>query len=313
MLPNQPYSISVKASTSTTTFNQSEPVHIRTFAEPENIVLHQATPYSIQVSWKAHDNISKYVLEYQEMNAASNTLVVYDSELSVLSNTGYAKDIYTIENLEPKTRYRFSILLYFSKRDTPYTWPPDSRFVYETLGDRPSAPGQPKINNVREKVYKVVWEPAKENGATILEYSLEAWKRTQFRRVQRSIMDDNINSTYDQEAYPDVQTFGDHYTKNVQTELAAIPELVVPAENWTVHYNGTDTYWIVVGDEPIADLSFRVRARNQYGWGAFSNESDPIQTNNEQVSGQRQLLLIVVVVPILLILVIVLLCCIICG
>lgn len=244
------------------------------------------------------------------MNGASDTLVIYDSEHSNIDNT---KDTYTIENLEPKTRYRFSILLYFSKRDTPYNWPPDSRFVFETLGDRPSAPGQPKINNIREKVYKVVWEPAKENGAAILEYSLEAWKRTQIRRVQRSIMDDNINSTADQPAYPDVQTFDDHYTKNVQTELASIPELIVPAENWTVHYNGTDTYWIVVGDEPIADLSFRVSARNLYGWGPFSNESDPIQADNEHELVQRDYLLIVVAVPVLLILVIVMLCCIICG
>lgn len=247
------------------------------------------------------------------MNGASNKLVVYDSEIGDLSNIDTTKDIYTIENLEPKTRYKFSILLYFYKRDTPYTWPQDSRFVFETLGDRPSAPGQPKINNVREKVYKVVWEPAKENGATILEYSLEAWKRTPFRRIQRSILDENINSTVDQPAFPDIQTINDRYTKNVQTELASIPELIVPAENWTVHYNGTDTYWIVVGDEPIADLSFRVRARNLYGWGIYSNESDAIQTSNEQVSGQRDLLLIVVAIPVLIIVFIVVLCCIICG
>lgn len=47
-------------------------------------------------------------------------------------------------------------------------------------------------------------------------------------------------------------------------------------ENWNLYYNGTDNYWIITGDMDQEYIKFRVRARNAYGFGAWSESSSII-------------------------------------
>lgn len=148
--PSQPYKIWVQAYTSNSTYNESNPVQIETISEPGDITLSDRSPYDLHLHWMVHSNISKYVMEYQ---AIGSTNTVQIEEELLWKNTS-AVEIH-VEHLQPKTQYKFSILLYFLKRDVAYTWPSDTRFVFETLGDSPTPPGQPIIRHVSGEVFKV--------------------------------------------------------------------------------------------------------------------------------------------------------------
>lgn len=152
LLPRQPYKVWVRAYTSNSTFNESNPVHIETISEPGDIILTDRSPYTLDLHWMVHKNISKYILEYQAIG--SNEPVRIEEDLLWKNNSDIAIHV---ENLQPKTQYKFSILLYFLKRDVAYTWPSDSRFVFETMGDRPSSPGRPVISHVSGEVFKVIY------------------------------------------------------------------------------------------------------------------------------------------------------------
>lgn len=287
LLPNQPYIIEVKASTSTDTWTFSAPVHIRTLPEPADIQLKAATPYSLHISWPAHPNAQRYVIEYFpeediDENGAGVGHIVYDSteqNASAATNGLPRTANYLIENLQPKFRYRFSIRMFFGRTSMVYKWPTDSRFTFETLGDCPAAPGLPNVEEIREKVYKISWETPRDNGATILEYSLEAWMKNQFLpRSARSVETaaavapvaadySRLTATYEASA--------DHlnYTTMLPNRLLQVDET---ERDWIVYYNGSENYWITTEAMPIIkDQSFRVRARNAYGWSGYSNESVP--------------------------------------
>lgn len=45
-------------------------------------------------------------------------------------------------------------------------------------------------------------------------------------------------------------------------------------EHWNLYYNGTDNYWIITIDQKY--VKFRVRAKNAYGFGAWSKSSSII-------------------------------------
>lgn len=290
LLPNQPYSISVKAYTSPNTLNQSEWVQIQTFSEPDNITVIDVTSQTLHIHWKPHRNITKYVIEYQDINAPNKLAV-----------EGAASDNFLIKNLEPKTRYRFSMLLYFAKREEAYAWPQDGRFIFETNGDRPSAPGKPKIQHVRDAVYKVVWEPAKENGAAITEYSLEGWHQPPSNRIKRSTLNSEAD-TYDLPAKPEFGLQSDrlNYTKMVTTTPLTVEDEEMPERQWITYYNGTDTYWIIQDTVPVAKATFRVRALNAYGWGQYSTESDA--TSEAFNIANRDSILFAVFIPALIVL-----------
>lgn len=104
-------------------------------------------------------------------------------------------------------------------------------------GDVPSAPGKPTVTRLRNSVYQLNWEPAQAHGSQVTLYRLEGL-----------ITDDNYKQ--DNEA----------------------------AENeyWNLYYNGTDNYWIITGDMDQKYIKFRVRAKNAYGFGAWSESSSII-------------------------------------
>lgn len=43
-------------------------------------------------------------------------------------------DFFKLENLTPKTQYSFRLKLVFTNLSSPYVWPADYRFTFETLG-----------------------------------------------------------------------------------------------------------------------------------------------------------------------------------
>lgn len=151
LLPSQPYKIWVRAYTSNLTYNESNPVHIETISEPGDITLTNRTPYDLHLHWTVHRNISKYILEYQAIGSTNSVQI----EENLVWKNNSDIEIH-VENLQPKTQYKFSILLYFLKRDVAYTWPADTRFVFETLGDCPTQPGQPIVRHVSGDVFKVI-------------------------------------------------------------------------------------------------------------------------------------------------------------
>lgn len=152
LLPSQPYKIWVRAYTSNSTYNESSPVSIETISEPGDITLTKRSPYDLHLNWTVHKNITRYILEYQAIGELTTPIRI-DENVLWKNNSDISIHV---ENLQPKTQYKFSILLYFLKRDVAYSWPSDSRFVFETLGDRPTSPGQPIISHVSGEVFKVI-------------------------------------------------------------------------------------------------------------------------------------------------------------
>lgn len=65
-------------------------------------------------------------------------------------------------------------------------------------------------------------------------------------------------------------------------------------EHWNLYYNGTDNYWIITGDMDQKYIKFRVRAKNAYGFGAWSESSSIIDLTEStggliNISTQQQL------------------------
>jgi proto-oncogene tyrosine-protein kinase ROS len=134
-----------------------------------------------------------------------------------------------------------------------YTWPPDNRFKFETLADKPGAPGRPIVQHFQADVYKIEWLPANDNGAMIEEYALESMlSKVSSDRVVRSTTEVNDSIIYDENEIDDTEG------------------------EWIPIYNGTLTQYITKDLKPIDQYTFRVRARNSFGWGAYSTESDPV-------------------------------------
>ncbi|KFB37897.1 AGAP000015-PA-like protein [Anopheles sinensis] len=298
--PDQTYSIGIRAYSTSSTFSDSEAVEIRTFPEPEDIELLSINSTGMRIYWEPPVNAHRYKLQYAPVGT-NNWLMLYDSHTDI--HTAHTesmhekpRDRYTHElnELLPKTLYRFSILIYYPDRDVPYMWPREAKqFGFETLADKPGTPGRPVVTQLRQDVYKVSWTPAKDNGAVIEEYGLEALVRNSKRAV-RSVEadpepevgpqdDDADNSAGD----GSVNGMDANSTTNV-TAIASEPEFV--DEHWSQVYNGTDIYWIIPERHAIHNNLFRVRARNSFGWGPYSEESRPI---GEELSSERAIAYVV--------------------
>lgn len=294
LLPNQQYNVWIRAYTTQTLYNQSVPMKIVTLPDPEAIKLISSTSKSITIEWEPYKNAIKYSmscrpLEYDDSSAE----IILDSIEYLTNNTNVQQNgnILTVLNLHPKTQYMFWLSLYFENRSAPYTWPRDERFLFETFPDKPNAPGKPNIFHLRSDVYKVTWTAAENNGAFIEEYSLEALRYRVSNRVTRS-----TNATIDYN----------------QTNLLIIDELKPLADEWTEYYSGNDTYWIIKDLTPISMYSFRVRAKNAYGWSEYSSLSEPI-ADTYILNEHREYLVIAVVAPALVTVLIVVFSCILCG
>lgn len=301
---NQTYSIVVKAITSNDTFSQTDPVSIRTLPEPSDIVLVAANADTLRLRWTPYANVSKYQIYCNELATISSQLV---SDSSSTPQNDSSEE-FVVKPLQPKTKYRFSIRLFFTQStDKPYDWPSDDRFIFETSADRPSAPGKPDIEHVTDAVFKVSWEPAKNHGSPVIRYSLEVWdKQTSLNRVKRLAQTD--------EQPIEVSNATDlFYTEMVPTKTRYEEEHDFPEDIWTECYNGSDTYWIIDATKvQVTQSSFRVRALNEHGWGPFSLESKVIEL--PVITGDRkEYLLLAIFIPVAVSVFVVLAGCMILG
>lgn len=218
-------------------------------------------------------------------------MTVFDTLDNEHGNATALEQTLLIQRLTPKTQYHFVMSLYYEKRHEPYLWPTDHRFVYETLGDRPSTPGRPRITHVSGDAYQVTWDSSRDNGAFIEEYVLEGVQRRREKPVTQPITNKIDNET----------TQGTE--ENIEEQLSG---------NWEIYYNGTNTYWITRHMKSIGLFDFRVRARNSYGWSDYSLESDSVEFGKSEPE-KKVLLAVYISLPIFVILVIVLVILIVCG
>lgn len=164
--PNQGYKLWVRAySENNESFSDSDSISIKTYPEPNDIILLNNSAKSLHVNWKLPTDVKNYVIQYKK--TLSNTW----RDITNNTNDGFINVF--VHDLLPKMKYMFRLNLKY--RDYPewFVWPKDTRFVFETKGDRPSPPGVPIIQHVKGDVYQISWEAAKENGAPITMYNLE--------------------------------------------------------------------------------------------------------------------------------------------
>lgn len=132
---------------------------VRTLPEPSPLRLEHASPYELRVSWTPPANVSvqSCVLQYCPLPSApssagcrtqavplSDQLVVRPQPLTL-----------ALTQLQPKTNYSLHLELAFPHSTQPFLWPKDSRFTFQTLGDRPGPPGTPVIQHLHHAVYQV--------------------------------------------------------------------------------------------------------------------------------------------------------------
>ncbi|CAH0553544.1 unnamed protein product [Brassicogethes aeneus] len=238
--PNSTYIVWVKAYSETNeTSSDSTRVQITTYPKPADLEMANKTANSFKLLWSKSTNMQEYRVEYSPIT----------SNEWKLADISKKDKFITINNLKPKMQYKFRLQILYNKYPEWYLWPIDSRFTFETLGDRPSPPGIPIIQYAKPNVYKVLWEAAKDNGAPIEIYMLEGMKIKTYRD-KRSTTNTNRSAWF--------------YTA---------PSIEEEERQWESLYNGTNTSWIIKGLSDKFKYSFRVSALNSYGWSNPSKES----------------------------------------
>ncbi|OXU31361.1 hypothetical protein TSAR_014934 [Trichomalopsis sarcophagae] len=142
--------------------------------------------------------------------------------------------IFRVKNLKAKEYYKFRLVLRYRNCSEDFIWPNDGRFTFQTLEDIPTAPGTPMLVNMQNSNYRLRWEPARSLGSQVLHYFLEGTAISSFSG------DENVGY-------------------NVTNK-------------WLPMYNGTENNWDVQSGMHQKYL-FRVRARNDYGFGNWSELS----------------------------------------
>lgn len=130
LLPGQIYFISVRACPAqfNEVFSESEKQMISMYPEPNNLTLIAASINGLNISWVPTISLMiSYVLEYKDV-ALEEWRVANESEIDS------EKVIYRLRNLQPRTLYKFRLLLRYPNYDQDFIWSPDGRFTYQTLG-----------------------------------------------------------------------------------------------------------------------------------------------------------------------------------
>ncbi|XP_071649102.1 proto-oncogene tyrosine-protein kinase ROS isoform X3 [Temnothorax longispinosus] len=204
LLPGQDYRVYVRVYPANYSdfYNESLSQVIRMYSEPNNLTVADVSVNSMNISWTLSVNLTVgYVLEYKDVAV---------KEWQIARHVEVNKDqvMYHIEDLQPRTLYKFRLKLKYPTYKKDIVWPDDGRFTFQTLGDVPSAPGVPVVTKFRNSVYQLNWEPAQAHGSQVTWYRLEGL-----------VVDDSNQD--------------DESSEN---------------EHWNLYYNGTDNYWIIPGD-----------------------------------------------------------------
>lgn len=240
---------------------------------------------------------NRFVIVYEQTGFPSDKHYIFDSDEApgVIDQDWSSKAPFVVRQLTPKTSYTFSVIVYYATSDTPFTWPTDGLYKFETLGGVPTAPGKPLL----QKGFNIWWEPSKENGAPIEEYSLEGYKTNSQRIVRRST-DINSSSTTSSTTNSSPTLIGMNL---VEEKENITTENVILDEQWTVFYTGINNYWFA------ADLTddlyrFRVRAKNAFGYSVYSVTSEEINqdlVSSAQLSPKTILYFVAIIVATILV------------
>ena len=297
VLPNQTYSIFVRAYSKNGTFSESESVYLSSYPEPPPIVRNNTTSTSMIIMWKQPENVSSFAIVYSDQESLEpknvSTLLLQDE-----SNNKF----FQIDQLEPKTKYNFTMLLKYVNSDKTYRWSPTTKIEFETKCDVPSPPGRPFVKRVTEIISKISWTPSKDNGAQIEFYVLES------RRVSNLDEYEKENSLRTKRAA--VSTEFDDEQSDAEHEAVTEPPFDVDHEQdekWTERYAGSESHYLA-NIEGIDKYIFRVKANNSYGFSVYSLISDfanstyPLTENTTLSSDKPNILLLMISVPITIIL-----------
>ncbi|XP_043257692.1 proto-oncogene tyrosine-protein kinase ROS isoform X3 [Colletes gigas] len=206
-LPGEEYKVFVRAypadSGSSLNVYSEGPGHVVTmYPEPNNLTLTGVSVNSLNVSWIPTINLTvRHTLQYKDV-------ALEDWQVANASKVEKRRVTYFIRRLQPRTLYKFRLLLRYPSYKKDFVWPTDGRFTFQTLGDVPSAPGMPTMTKLRNSVYQLNWEPAQAHGSQITLYRVEGMKINEINEQ----IDPNENAS------------------------------------WKLFYNGTDNYWIITGD-----------------------------------------------------------------
>ncbi|XP_012234446.2 proto-oncogene tyrosine-protein kinase ROS isoform X2 [Linepithema humile] len=267
LLPGQDYKVYVRAypANFNDNYNESLGETIHTYAEPNNLTVIGVSVDGMNISWIPSVNLMTfYALQYKNVAVEEwQTANKYEKE--------NGKVRYYIEGLQPRTLYKFRLVLKYPAYEENFIWPSDGRFTFQTLGAVPSAPGMPTVTRLRNSVYQLNWEPAQAHGSQVALYRLEGL-----------IADDNHKQD----------------------------EELDENEHWNLYYNGTDNYWIITGDMD-EKYRFRVQAKNAYGLGAWSRLStvvDLTESNGGILATQQHLPLMLGLIAIVITIMLVCFC-----
>jgi hypothetical protein len=292
VLPNQAYSIFVRAYSKNGTYSESESVYLSSYPEPSSIVLNSTTSTSMIIMWHQPENVTWSVIEYGDPESLEAVNVT-----NLLLKDEFNNKFYQIDQLEPKTKYNFSMLLKYVNTDKVYRWSPPKKIEFETKCDVPSPPGKPTVTRVElTEVVEISWNPSKDNGAKIAFYVLES-KRVANRAEYEKELSLRTKRSAD---YNEVE---DGQNDEVITELPP-DEDHEKDEKWTEKYIGSDAHCTIKMDK-IDLVIFRVKANNSYGFSAYSAISDfnaTFYNNGATISKEKSnVLLLMISLPITII------------
>lgn len=276
VLPNQLYSILIRAYSKNQTYSESGSVHVVSYPEPQPINDTNKTSTSMIIMWSPPKNVNSHIIQYKRQDS-NNTL----NATNLVQKDDSGNCFYHIDGLEPKTKYIFSLMLIYSNSNRTYRWEPSRKMEIETFGDRPSAPGKPIVLCPADNVYKVTWNASKDNGAPITAYILEVKKVSNVAeydkaekesRFKRSVGDSNdVSKDHNEIDLDEAHTEMPNEVEKLEDhDLDEKPE----EEKWIEKYRGIETHWIVTELKSIDQYIFRVSSINSYGTGPHSPISD---------------------------------------
>lgn len=272
--PSQAYSIHVRAYSKNQTYSESDSVTVVSYPEPQPITMNNTTSTSMIIMWNPPENVSSFAIQLSKQDSSDVVNVT-----NLIEEDNYNNKFYHVDNLEPKTKYTFTLSLRYINSNRTYRWSPTPRIEFETKCDAPSSPGKPVVEFVTETVFKVSWNASKDNGAPILKYVLESkriatideFEKEKTLRHKRSVGDSNDISQDHNDVDSDAGT-------EIPSEVEEKQEEKKVEEMWTEVCNGTESHCIVTDLNPINQFIFRVSAINSYGTSVYSPESDLLNT-----------------------------------
>lgn len=133
-LPAQEYLVFVRAYPAhvNDVYSESAGQVVKMYPEPNNLTVTGYSVNSLNVTWIPSINLTiGYTLEYKDV-AVDNWQMANDSKMEKDRVT------YFIKKLQPRTLYKFRLLLRYPNYKKDFAWPPDGGFTFQTLGNEHS-------------------------------------------------------------------------------------------------------------------------------------------------------------------------------